>query len=136
LSKNDPKEGDGINVGNISNSSGIAIGRGAKATVTQGLSQEDMARLFATIYREIQSRAPDPTVKKEQITEIVQKIEKETVKGPQANESSIEHWLKNLAKMAPDILDVTIACLVSPATGIAAAIRKIAQKVKAEAEKT
>ncbi len=132
MSRNDESdEGDQINVGNISNSTGIAIGRGAKATVSQGLSSEDLAKLFASIYREIQSRPSDPAIKKENITEVVRKIEQEATKGSKANTSNITNWLSHLAKIAPDILDVTIACLTGPATGITAVIRKIAEKAKA-----
>jgi hypothetical protein len=35
--------------------------------------------------------------------------------------------------MAPDILDVTVACLTNPVAGVATAIRKIAEKAQAEA---
>ena len=127
--------GDHISVGDISHGTGIAIGRGAQATVTQGLSSEDLSELFATIYREIERRPTDPDVDKEEITEAVQRIEKEAAKGQDANPSKIERWLHSLARMAPDILDVTAACLSSPAVGIATTIRKIAQKAKEEASR-
>jgi hypothetical protein len=124
-------KGDQINVGNISNSSGIAIGRGASASVSQGLSGRDLDRLFASVYQAVQARPPEPGVNKEQITAIVREIQGEAAQGEQASPSKVETWLHRLVKMAPDIFDVTVASLTSPAAGIAAVIRKVAERVKA-----
>lgn len=125
--------GDKISVGDITSSTGIAIGRGAQATVSQGLGGDEIARLFEAIYQQIEARPADPDVDKEELTETVQKIEKETAKGDAANPSKVERWLKTLALMASDIFDVTVACLTSPVAGIAAVIRKVAEKAKEKA---
>jgi hypothetical protein len=128
--------GDKISVGNISNSKGIAIGRGAQANINEGLSGEDIARLFATVYQRIESRPEDPKVEKQEIAETVQKIETEAAKGDKASPDKVERWLKNLVMMAPDILDVTVATLLNPAAGVATVIRKVAEKAKTEAGRT
>jgi hypothetical protein len=128
--------GDKITVGDITGSTGIAIGRGAQATVTQGLGDDEIARLFAAIYQQIEARPEDPNVDKKELTETVQKVQQETAKGEGANPNKVERWLKTLALMASDIFDVTVACLTSPGTGIAAVIRKVAEKAKAEAGRT
>jgi hypothetical protein len=52
--------------------------------------------------------------------------------GEKAEPTKVERWLRNLAAMAPDILDVTVAAITDPTAGIYMAIRKIAQKVKEE----
>jgi hypothetical protein len=124
--------GDKITAGDVSGTS-IAIGRGAQASVTQGLGGDELAKLFAAVYQQIEARPEAPDVDKEELTDTVQKIQDEVAKGEQANPNKVERWLGNLAKMAPDILDVTVACLTSPAVGIATVIRKIAEKAKAEA---
>jgi hypothetical protein len=126
--------GDQIRVGNISGSSGVAIGRGAKASVTYGSSadSEDLQKLFAAIYTNIESRPEERDIEKEEIVQVVQNIEKETVKGEEANPGKVERWLGYLSNMAPDILDVTLAALTNPAAGIATAIRKIAEKARVE----
>jgi hypothetical protein len=129
----DRVSGDKITVGDISGSMGVAIGRGARATVTQGLGGEDIARLFAEVYQQIKARPEDPDVDKAELTDTVQKIQGEVAKGEEANPSKVERWLKTLAGMADDIFEVTVACLTSPAAGVAAVIRKVAQKAKAEA---
>jgi hypothetical protein len=125
--------GDKITVGDISGSTGVAIGRGAQATVTQGLGGDEIASLFAEIYQQIEARPEDPDVDKEELTETVQKVQEEAAKGEEANPNKVERWLKFLSDMAPDILNVTVACLTNPVAGVATAIRKIAEKAKAEA---
>ncbi len=84
------------------------------------------------IYQKIESRPPDPLVEKEEITDQVKRIENEVAAGEKAEPAKVERWLRNLAAMAPDILDVTVAAITNPAAGIYLAIRKIAQKVKEE----
>jgi len=98
-----------------------------------GLAGEELARLFTAVYRQIETRPEDPDVDKEELTETVQKVEKEAAKGEAANPSKVERWLKTLALMAPDILEVTAACLLNPVAGVATVIRKVAEKAKAEA---
>jgi hypothetical protein len=125
--------GDKITVGNISGGTGIAIGRGAQATVTQGLGGEEIAKLFAAVYQRIEARPENPDVDKAEMTNTVQQIQAEVAKGEAANPNKVERWLKNLAGMADDIFEVTAACLTNPAAGIAAVIRKVVDKARAEA---
>jgi hypothetical protein len=110
----------------------LVIGRDGQATVTQGLGGDEIARLFEAIYQRIEARPEDPDVDKEELTETVQKVQEETAKGEEANPKKVERWLSNLAEMAPDILDVTVACLTSPAVGIAT-ICKVTEQGKAKA---
>jgi len=124
--------GDKITTGDISGT-GIAIGRGAQSTVTQGLGGDELARLFATIYRQIETRPEDPDVDKEELHETVKKVQQETAKGEQANAKKVRRWLKTLGMMAPDILEVTVACLTNPVAGVADVIRKVAAKAKEQA---
>jgi len=114
---------------------GTVIGDGSTSTVTrtEGVSGQDLAELFSGIYQRIESRPPDPDVDKEEITETVRKIETEAAKGEEANPKKVERWLRTLGTMAGDILDVTAACLLSPAAGVATVIRKVATKAQAEA---
>lgn len=124
--------GDKISVGNISRSQGVAIGRGARAAVQSGMGAKELHELFSAIYQKIEARPPDPLVEKEEITEQVKRIEDEVATAEKAEPAKIERWLRNLAAMAPDILEVTVAALTSPLAGISTAVRKIAQKAKEE----
>lgn len=128
----DKVAGDKITAGDITGSSGIAIGPGARATVTTGLSGSETARLFQTIYAQIQARPADPSVEKDEIQGKVQQIEQEAKAGTQANEGKLGRWLRELAGMAPDIFDVTVACLTNPVAGVAEVVKKVAAKAKAD----
>jgi len=128
--RGDKIEGDKISVGNITGSTGIAIGRGASATVTQGLGGPEIAALFESVYSAIKARPVDADLDKAEITGMVEKIQAEAAKGEQANPTKVERWLSNLAEMAPDIFDVAVATLQNPVAGIAMVVRKIAAKAK------
>jgi hypothetical protein len=121
-----------IQTGNITDSTGVAIGHGARVNVNQtsGASMDEIARLFALIYQQIDARKEDPNMDKEELTQAVQRIEGETLKGEQANPGKLKRWLKMLADMASDIGDVVIAALTSPALGIAMAVRKVAEEAR------
>ena len=123
--------GDRFRVGDISGSN-VAIGRSSQVTVSHGLSGDQLSQLFGMIYQRIDTRPEDPNVDKTEISQTVQNIEVEAVKGEQANPNKVERWLKNLAHMAPDILDVTMAALLSPTAAVAEVIRKVAAKAQQE----
>jgi hypothetical protein len=122
--------GDEIEIGSIGSMVGSVVGSGQ--VQAQTIAGRDVVELFQEVYRCIEQRPEDPDVDKEELTETVQKIEQETAKGEEANPNKVERWLRFLGEMAPDILDVTVACLTNPVTGVATAIRKIAERARAE----
>jgi len=122
--------GYAINVGPITNSTGIAIGHGAQSSVTQGVSGADLATLFAGIYRKIDDRPDDPNVDKEDVKYKVGRIEQEVQKQDSASEPKLQGWLGELAGMAPDIFDVTVASLAGPTAAVSMIIKKVADKAK------
>ena len=130
----DQVRGDKISVGNISDSQGVAIGRGAQVKIQSGIEAHELSEIFSVIYQKIESRPLDPLVEKEEITDRVKRIENEVAAGEKAEPAKIERWLRNLAAMAPDIFDVTVAAITGPAAGIYMAIRKIAQRVREETQ--
>lgn len=122
--------GDKISVGNISGSSGIAIGRGAQAHVQQGISDDSLKAFFQIVHRTVQERPEDPNVGRAEIEAEVQKIETETTQQAEPNENKLERWIKNLASMAPDIVDVMAASLAGPVAGATAVLQKVINRVK------
>jgi len=130
----DKINGDKIIVGDIASSTNVAVGRNTRATASTSSGDDVTVRIFAPIYRQIESRPEDPNVDKEELSSIIHNIQEEVNKGEQANTNKIERWLKTLALMAPDILDVTVATMASPVTGIATVIRKVVEKAKEERE--
>ena len=69
-----PGHDEHIQVGNLTNNVGVAIGHGAQAIVNQGVGTDELAKLFATIYDSIDARPADPKVDKDEIKEKVQRM--------------------------------------------------------------
>lgn len=101
-----------------------------------GLSGEDVARLFASIYQQIDAKPELRPRDKDDLKADVKDVEAETAKvaqGEKADESFLERRLRSIARMAPDILDVMANTFASPALGAATVIRKVIDRVKQEA---
>jgi hypothetical protein len=123
--------GDKISVGNITGSTGVAIGRNAQAHVRTGPGGGDIGALFAAIYQRIEARAGSAS-ENDDLREAVQKIQQETVKQEQADTGRVERALRTLAGLAPEIFDLTVGMLVTPGAAIGSAVRLSAQKVRLE----
>lgn len=121
--------------GSVSGNNVVLAGNHIQVTQSNGVSREEIAKLFETVYKRIEERKDDPEVEKEEIKQTVQRIEEETAKGEEANPSKVDRWLRTLNDIAPDIGEVVVSCLTSPAAGIATVIRKIGEKAKAESNK-
>lgn len=131
--KNEVRTGGGAYIGgNLSMTGGEFVGRD-KNVYGQEPTAGELAQAFAEIYRRIEARPPDPDLDKDEVVETVQKIEQEAAQGEDANPKRVERWLKMLAIMAPDILEVTASCLASPIAGVGTVIRKTAAKAKSDA---
>ena len=130
----DKVEGDNISVGNITGATGVAIGRGAQAHVQQGIGGGELAEFFKIVHQRVQERQEDPNVDRSEILAEVQKIEAEATQKAEPNENKLERWMKNLADMAPDIVDVMAASLGGPVAGATAVLKKIIDRVKQEKE--
>ncbi len=111
---------------------GVSIGHKGQVNVQQGGDQAAFAQAFARIYETINTRSPDPDVGKDKITETVKDIEQEAQKGEQANENKLAGWLNNLAGMAEDVFEVTVAALTGPQAAFATVARKVAERAKGE----
>jgi hypothetical protein len=117
--------------GNISG--GVIVqGRGANVAVQQssGINEEQLSLVFEKMYQAIQSRPDDPNIDKEELSETVQRIEQEVKKGDQANDSKLKRWMESLNKMAPDIVDVILASLGGPVSGLTAVLKKVAEHAR------
>ena len=121
-----------ITTGNVAGT-GIAIGHGASASVSQGLGGEELAKLFDAVYRRIEQRPDDPEVDKEELAQTVGQVQQEVAKGEDANEHKLRRWLKTLAELAPDVFEVTLAAIANPVAGAALAVRRVAERLRSEA---
>jgi hypothetical protein len=85
---------------------------------------------FAPVYRAIE-QSNLPAQDKTDVEAEVREIEAEIGKADQADESSITRHLRNVRRMAPDILEVILATFGNPAAGLGLVAKKIADKMKA-----
>jgi hypothetical protein len=124
------QHGDEIHVGDITGSTGVAIGSHARAHVQPGLNGGELAALFTAIYRKIDERPDDANVDKDEVKEKVTRIQEEVQKQDGVSEPKLQRWLGDLAGMAPDIFDVTVAALGGPLAAGSAILKKVADKAK------
>jgi hypothetical protein len=139
--KNTPNKHVSIKVGNLSDiSSAVNIAGGDISTqVTTSLNAAEIEKLFKHLYTAIEER-PDtsPADKadlKAEVKEIHKAIKKAEKDQKPLKESFLARRFHNIANIAPDILDVVVATLPPPASGVAMALKKIVEKAKAEKAK-
>lgn len=108
-----------------------------KTTIT-GSTGRDLEQLFDQLYTRIESRAETPPAVKEDLKAEVQDIQdsvaKAAKKNEKADESFLERRFRNIARMAPDILETLVATLGGPLAGLGVMARKIAEKAREEAK--
>jgi hypothetical protein len=105
-------------------------------TITSGSSTTINIQMLADEVRKINQKIealPDKDEdEKQELKETVARIETEVKKGEEAKPDKVERWLKFIAGMSEDILDVAVATFTNPALGIVEAVRKVAAKVKTD----
>jgi len=128
-----------VRVGNISDISGNVNVAGGNITThhtVTGLSAAEIKQLFDGLYSQIDARANTSPADKEDIKAEVKEIQSTVTESAQKNEKVDEKFLsrrfRNIARMAPDVLDVVVATLGNPLAGLGVAVKKIAEKAKEE----
>jgi transposase-like protein len=139
--KNGLESGVSIQVGNISGTSGsVNIAGGDIHHTTNTLSAAEIKRVFDQLYTEIEARPAMPPADKEDIKAEVKEIQATVTEAAQKNEKVDEGFLsrrfRNIARVAPDVLDVVVATLGNPLAGLGVAVKKIAEKAKEEVNTT
>jgi translation elongation factor EF-1beta len=131
------REQASIRVGNISDVSGnvnIAGGNISTRHSTTGLSAAEIKSLFNHLYTTIDVRPDTPDADKEDLRTDVKEIETAVTQAAEKNakvdEGFLSRRLRNIARMAPDVLDVIVTTLTNPLAGLGVAVKKIAVKAR------
>ena len=103
--------GDQINMGNVSGA-GIAIGRGAHASVTQGVSPSELEPLFEQLLGTVRQHAPAD--QQAAAVEQVQALKAEVAKGKQAEDRKIAKIVDGLVDMVPKAVGAILSTFGSP----------------------
>lgn len=115
---------------------GVAIGGNAIVTGSHNVVGSQVSQRQESIqhiYTIIEKRPDTTALDKEDLKANVEEIQAEDDKGDEANESFIARRLRNIQRMAPDILEVILATIANPIAGFGVVAKKIAEKMKAEA---
>jgi hypothetical protein len=91
---------------------------------------------FVAIYKLVDEHPALSPIEKTDVKAELQEVEKEAQKGEQADESTLARHLRNVQRMAPDILDVVLATLANPLAGFGMVAKKVAQKMAQQAKGT
>ena len=128
-----------IKIGDISGVSGninVAGGNITTHRTISGLSEAEIQRLFEQLYTAIETNAKVSPADKEDIKADLEEIQSTVTEALQDNkkveESFLSRRFRNIARVAPDVLDVVVATLGNPLAGAGVAIKKIAEKAKEE----
>jgi hypothetical protein len=113
----------------------VVIGGGVNNSIVTGNHNRiDAAYKFSTIFTQIDDRPNLSATDKSDLKTELRSFEDEDKKGPESNEGFLAQKLRNIRRIAPDILDVAIATIVNPAAGFGMIAKKVAEKMKTEAK--
>jgi hypothetical protein len=101
-----------------------------------GMSVEEIKQLFDRLYAAIDAHAQASPADKEDIKAEVKEIQATVTRAAAKDENVDEGFLsrrfRNIARMAPDLLDIVVATLGNPLAGLGVTVKKIAEKAKEE----
>ena len=120
---------EGIQANEI-NAQAIAVGRGAKAVVTNNASDanEDIKKSFAVLLEKVESMSAGAD--KEVAQSAVKALEAEAQKGEDAQVDNVQKWLRFLAQVAPDVWEVAVSTFLNPVRGLSLVFQKVDQRAK------
>lgn len=137
-SKKKPKQSGGTNAGRDRIVSGgdrsVVVGGNVQNSqiVTGDYNRLDAAYKFASIFPQIEDHSNLSATDKSDLKTELRTFEDEDKKGPESNEGFLAQKLRNVRRIAPDILDVAIATIANPAAGFGTIAKKVAEKVRNE----
>jgi len=114
--------------GNVTNSN---IVTGDKNVVGSTVNLQE--QYIQQIYEAIEAHPDTTPLDKEDMKAAVEEIQQEGQKDSEADETFIARRLRNIQRMAPDILDVVLTTIANPLAGFGMVARKVAEKMQAEA---
>jgi len=96
-------KGDEITVGDISGSSGVAIGRGASASVQiqQGVSGQELENLFAPLMTQVAQQNETAVAQ-------VQALQEEVARGEGADDEKVADLITTIAEAAPAVVETIV----------------------------
>lgn len=107
----DKVSGDKIQIGNVGSGSTVAVGRGAMATTTSGISGQELNTLFAPLLEAINRVSPG---KQEQAKETAAALQAEAAKGDKADDTRLAKLINGLIALVPGAVGAVVNIFASP----------------------
>lgn len=127
--KNGVSAGDGsVIIGGNVDRSNIVVGD--NNVVSNQVAQ--IAPLFKVIFEAVESQPNLTPSEKEDVKAELQEVQT-ALEEPQPDETFIGRRLRNIKRMAPEIVEVAVATLTNPVGGVAEVIKRIAAKMAEDA---
>jgi len=127
--------GDNISV--ASHGSNVAIAAGHNSNVTQNIAFQEVNLFFDEIVRQLKKRQDISEDKKQEIKDVVE-LAQDEAQQKEPNEKRLTAYFRNIALMAPDILEVAVvaasAAIVGPVPVVLLIAKKVSEKIKADAQ--
>ena len=127
--KRSSRQQSSVKVGNISDISGTVNVAGGDITThhtTTGLSGPELQQLFDSVYSRIEARPQTAPAQKEDLKAEVQEIQititEAIEKNKEVDEGFLRRRFRNIARIAPDVVDVVVATLANPLAGLGAIV--------------
>ena len=106
-------------------------------TTILGFDEAQAAQLFDQLRKDTEANTKSSLATledlKAEISEIQSNVTEAAKKNEKVDEGFLARRFRNIARMAPDVLDVVVKTLANPMLGIGEAAKKIAKKAKEEA---
>lgn len=126
-----------ITIKKISDISGEVNIAGGDITITR-ISTSQSQELFDPVYRKIEAQKEISSDQRKALAEEVEEIQSAVTAGTRNKENLDESFLsrrfRNIARMAPDVLDVVVKTLANPALGLGEVAKRIALKAAQKAK--
>jgi hypothetical protein len=115
----------------VDNRGGSIKGRSDKHQ--SGLKPDEAAELFENLFTTITNHSSLSRQDKVDLKIEIEELRQELSKKEKADEGFLLRRLRNIGRMAPDILEVTLAVITNRVVGFGLIAKKIAEKIKSSA---
>ena len=104
--------------------------------ITGDQNRITIASRFKEVYQKVEGHPTLSPTDKADLKSELETFEAEDKKGPESNEGFLAQRLRNVKRIAPDILEVAMATIANPAAGFGMIAKKVADKMKVESAQT
>lgn len=133
ITTGDIRTGGGAYVGgDVTVEGGDFVGRDKITTTYQGERLAEVNALFDKLYAVVQARPETPPEERDDLQAEIEEVQQALTAEEAVDEGFLARRLRNIGRMAPDILEVVLDTLANPVIGLRTVVRKIRERAKEE----